>query len=167
MLATYPDLVLFTELEGLIEPTVARKLSVRGGPACLRIVTRARALREHLFRIVAAVHANEPPPRADLTAIAAAAGLARAARVLVACTSGGLASYRWLRPASAETPLHACALAVERLLVMDIDRSRIRKCGASDCEVYFLDTSKGGRRRWCSMENCGNREKQRRLRALS
>jgi len=64
-----------------------------------------------------------------------------------------------------ETPLHACALAVEAILVMDVDRGRIRKCGASDCEVYFIDTSKGHRRRWCSMENCGNREKQRRWRA--
>jgi predicted RNA-binding Zn ribbon-like protein len=164
-LATYRDLVLFAELAGLIEPAVARKLQARSGPECLRIVTQARALREHFFRILAAAHAGDPPPQADLDAIAAAAPLARAARVLVAQKSGGLASYRWSYPRSVETPMHACALAVEGLLIMDIDRGRIRKCGASDCEVYFIDTSKGHRRRWCSMENCGNREKQRRWRA--
>ena len=41
------------------------------------------------------------------------------------------------------------------------------KCGASDCEVYFIDTSKAHRRQWCSMQNCGNREKQRRWRGAS
>lgn len=164
-LATYRDLVHFAELAGLIETAIAQKLSAHSGPASLRIVTRARALREHLFRILAAVHADEPAPQADLDAIAAAARLAHAARILVAQTSDSLASYRWSHPASVETPLHACALAVEGLLVMDVDRGRIRKCGASDCEVYFIDTSKGHRRRWCSMENCGNRVKQRRWRA--
>ena len=165
ILESYQDLVLFTELAGLIEPTLARKLGARSGPACLRIVARVRALREQLFKILAAVHADEPARRAELEAISAAARSAHAARVLVAQTSRGLASYHWSRPASVETPLHACALAVEDLLVMDVDRGCIRKCGALDCEVYFVDRSKGRRRRWCSMENCGNREKQRRWRA--
>jgi predicted RNA-binding Zn ribbon-like protein len=164
-LETYQDLVLFTELAGLIEPAVAQRLRARAGPSCLRIVTRARALREHLFAILTAVHAGEPASRTDLERITVAALLARAARVLVAQTSSGLASHRWRRPAAVETPLHACALAVEDLLVMNVEHGRIRKCDASDCEVYFIDTSKGRRRRWCSMENCGNREKQRRWRA--
>jgi predicted RNA-binding Zn ribbon-like protein len=36
---------------------------------------------------------------------------------------------------------------------------RIRKCEHEDCILYFLDTSKSGKRRWCSMEMCGNRQK--------
>ena len=60
-------------------------------------------------------------------------------------------------------PLHACALAIEDLLI-STDRSRIRECGAPDCAVYFIDKSKARRRHWCSMSNCGNREKQRRWR---
>src|SRR5438874_7957065 len=128
-LETYQDLVLFTELAGLIEPAVAQRLRARAGPSCLRIVTRARALREHLFAILTAVHAGEPASRTDLERITVAALLARAAQVLVAQTSSGLASYRWLRPAAVETPLHACALAVEDLLVMDVEHGRIRSWG--------------------------------------
>jgi predicted RNA-binding Zn ribbon-like protein len=37
------------------------------------------------------------------------------------------------------------------------DRSRLRKCG--HCVLHFLDTSKKGTRRWCSMRLCGNRFK--------
>ncbi len=42
---------------------------------------------------------------------------------------------------------------------------RIRECGADDCQLLFVDTSRPGRRRWCSMERCGNRHKVRALRA--
>jgi predicted RNA-binding Zn ribbon-like protein len=89
---------------------------------------------------------------------------AHAARALVATATSNAAKYSWISPSSPEIPLHACALAIETLLVT-ADRSRIRKCGASDCEVYFIDTSKAHRRQWCSMQNCGNREKQRRWRS--
>ncbi|WP_223192907.1 CGNR zinc finger domain-containing protein [Paenibacillus sedimenti] len=36
---------------------------------------------------------------------------------------------------------------------------RIRKCEHEDCILHFVDTSKSGKRRWCSMEACGNRHK--------
>lgn len=36
---------------------------------------------------------------------------------------------------------------------------RIRKCNHEECKLYFVDTSKAGKRRWCSMELCGNRKK--------
>ncbi|MDN0193655.1 CGNR zinc finger domain-containing protein [Streptomyces sp. S.PNR 29] len=42
---------------------------------------------------------------------------------------------------------------------------RIRECGAHDCYLLFVDTSRPGRRRWCAMEHCGNREKVRAHRA--
>jgi predicted RNA-binding Zn ribbon-like protein len=103
-------------------------------------------------------------PRRDLDAIAAAVEAAHAARVLTASSPTRLAVYRWSRPDDVATPLHACALAIEHLL-MEVDRRMIRKCSASDCGVYFVDTSKGQRRQWCSMKNCGNREKQRRWRS--
>ncbi|NJO33321.1 MAG: hypothetical protein HC869_09435 [Rhodospirillales bacterium] len=165
-LETYRDLVRFTELAGLIEPAVAASLHSLTGPACSRIIKHARALREHVHDVLAAVVMGKRVLQGDLDAIASAAQAAHAARVLVASQSGGLAGYRWSSPTLAEIPLHACALAVERLLT-DVDRSRIRKCGASDCDVYFVDTSKGHRRQWCSMTNCGNREKQRRWRSVA
>jgi predicted RNA-binding Zn ribbon-like protein len=37
------------------------------------------------------------------------------------------------------------------------DRTRIRRCGR--CTLHFVDRSRPGNRRWCSMELCGNRSK--------
>ncbi len=37
--------------------------------------------------------------------------------------------------------------------------SRLKPCANPDCILWFLDTSKNGTRRWCSMQGCGNRHK--------
>jgi predicted RNA-binding Zn ribbon-like protein len=36
---------------------------------------------------------------------------------------------------------------------------RIRRCEHERCILWFLDTSRSGTRRWCSMAGCGNRVK--------
>ena len=48
------------------------------------------------------------------------------------------------------------AIAVAEL-ISDVSSVRLRKCEA--CIVHFLDTSKKGSRRWCSMNICGNKIK--------
>jgi len=163
-LATYRDLVRFVELAGLVEPAVAARLLRLDGRACSRVVVRARKLREHLHDVLAAAHTRQPAPQLDLDAISAAIQAAHAARALVAAPSPGLASHCWPHPIEPNTLLHTCALSLEHLLV-NVERKRIRKCGASDCDVYYVDTSKGQHRQWCSMKGCGNREKQRRWRS--
>src|SRR3954447_26912653 len=162
-LATYRDLTRFAELAGLIDRGTVRRLPKLDGRSGSHIVKRARRLREHLHDVLAAANGRRPARQSDLDALSAAIQAAHAAKVLVASASSGLMSHRWSPALAPDIPLHACALAIERLLTGE-ERKRIRKCGASDCAVYYLDTSKGQRRQWCSMDNCGNREKQRRWR---
>jgi predicted RNA-binding Zn ribbon-like protein len=33
---------------------------------------------------------------------------------------------------------------------------RIKECEHADCSLLFFDDSQSGRRRWCSMDRCGN-----------
>ena len=162
-LATYSDLVGFSEYAGLIAPGQAGRLRKLSGPAPARAVRRARKLREDLFETLSESRRGRAMPSAALGAIAAAIRGAHAARALSASQGERFARYDWTSPQAADVPLHACALAIEDLLIAT-DRSRIRKCGAPDCDVYFFDKSKARRRHWCSMSNCGNREKQRRWR---
>ncbi|MCT9144281.1 CGNR zinc finger domain-containing protein, partial [Streptomyces violarus] len=35
----------------------------------------------------------------------------------------------------------------------------LRQCEGDNCPIVYLDTSRGRRRRWCSSEVCGNRER--------
>ena len=50
-------------------------------------------------------------------------------------------------------------------LLTSADSQRLRECAGHPCGWLFLDTSRGGRRRWCEMADCGNRAKVRRFRA--
>ena len=36
---------------------------------------------------------------------------------------------------------------------------RVRRCANPECGWLFLDDSRAGKRRWCSMQSCGNRAK--------
>ena len=45
-------------------------------------------------------------------------------------------------------------------LVSSSDLRRVRPCSNPECQVLFLDSSRPGRRRWCSMGTCGNRAKK-------
>ncbi|WP_327121301.1 CGNR zinc finger domain-containing protein [Nocardia sp. NBC_01730] len=40
----------------------------------------------------------------------------------------------------------------------------MRFCAADDCCLLFVDASRPDRRRWCSMDRCGNLGKVRRYR---
>ncbi|WP_112468878.1 CGNR zinc finger domain-containing protein [Streptomyces triticisoli] len=48
--------------------------------------------------------------------------------------------------------------AVE-LLTDPVARAALRQCEGDNCPIVYLDTSRGRRRRWCSSEVCGNRER--------
>lgn len=60
--------------------------------------------------------------------------------------------------APANAALSKIALSAATLLT-EVDRRRIRQCRSDRCALWFLDISKSGRRRWCSMATCGNRAK--------
>ena len=53
-------------------------------------------------------------------------------------------------------------LAIE--LLGSTERERIRQCEGDGCAILFLDLSRSGERRWCSMSGCGNRAKARAFR---
>lgn len=48
--------------------------------------------------------------------------------------------------------------AVE-LLTDPVALAALRRCAGDNCPLVYVDTSRGRRRRWCSSEVCGNRER--------
>ncbi len=47
-------------------------------------------------------------------------------------------------------------------LMMSGKLDRVRRCANDKCQWLFLDDSRGGTRRWCTMSSCGNRAKAHR-----
>jgi predicted RNA-binding Zn ribbon-like protein len=68
-----------------------------------------------------------------------------------------------LRPRFDPAQRTSCCLLVDAVLdALDLVREspgRVRECADPRCPVLFLDTSRNGSRRWCSMERCGARAK--------
>ena len=96
-----------------------------------------------------------------VTTLNAAAG---AAPPVVAMTTAGEA--RTVVPIACEHAL--CALARDAIdLFTGPLRDRVRAYAAQDCGLLFVDASRPGGRRWCSMVRCGSRAKMRRYRSGS
>lgn len=55
--------------------------------------------------------------------------------------------------------LGAVARDVLELLTDPVARAGLRECEGDNCPIVYVDTSRGRRRRWCSSEVCGNRER--------
>ena len=62
-------------------------------------------------------------------------------------------------------PALASVAAAAGVVATRVPAERLRRCASPDCARWFVDSSKGGRRRWCSMATCGNRAKAARYRA--
>ena len=62
-------------------------------------------------------------------------------------------------------PVYALLARIARsaaCLLTDPERLwRVSMCAAEGCGWLFVDDSRGARRRWCSMQSCGNRAKAR------
>ncbi|MEU6575927.1 CGNR zinc finger domain-containing protein [Streptomyces sp. NPDC046805] len=62
-------------------------------------------------------------------------------------------------PPESAALLAVVARDVVELLTDPVARAAVRECEGDKCPIVYLDTSRGRRRRWCSSEVCGNRER--------
>jgi predicted RNA-binding Zn ribbon-like protein len=158
VLQTFGDLLNWGERLGVIdrpELDALSRLPPRQGEASL---ARAKTLREALYRIFAAPDACDS---ADLDLLQRYAHAAQTARVLVPAANGY--AWRW-RLGDPDTVIHRVALAAADLLTSPA-LGRVHVCPGENCAWLFLDTSRSGRRLWCSDETCGTRDRVRRWRS--
>ncbi|MGW5605179.1 CGNR zinc finger domain-containing protein [Streptomyces sp. NPDC003753] len=123
-------------------------------------VAAARRVRDALWRVVLArTEGTSPAALDDVRLINEAA---RRPPLVPAIDADG--TRTWAGPGSGTQLLSTVARDAVDLLTGPF-ADRIRMCAAEDCQLVYADTSRPGRRRWCSMEHCGNRHKVRTLRA--
>src|SRR5580692_515995 len=125
------------------------------------LLRRTRGLRDLLHAVGAALAAGVSPRPMLLARLARIHARALAHARLT--PNGAGFAWRWdAARAPVEAVVGPVALsAVE--VVTHAQRTRIKQCAGAHCGWLFLDTTKNNRRRWCEMEVCGNRAKQKRL----
>ena len=145
----------FAAPEDLSDWIAAAGLSAQGLPATKRDLAAALDLREQAYRVVQAVRQGARPPKAAIDCLNEWAARRPAAPQLGADGR----SVTW----NAKNGLVAALSHVARDMIELLSGPqvvRLRLCSGPACSMLFIDTSRAGNRRWCSMERCGNRSKK-------
>ena len=122
------------------------------------LLARALSLREALYRIFSALAAGGSADDADLDVLNRE--LQAAMKHLAVAPQAEAFAWRWSAAAEdLSSPLWPVARSAADLLT-GAELPLLRECGR--CCWLFVDRSKNKRRRWCSMDVCGNRAKSER-----
>lgn len=126
-----------------------------GTPRAEGALREIRDFRERLRHALAAVEKDQEIPESAIQDVNAILAKRHASFRLVR-QEGGLAKRAEFPAEQPEDLLGLLANAAADLYAT-ADLSRLRKC--ETCVLYFHDRTKNGKRRWCSMQFCGNRAK--------
>jgi predicted RNA-binding Zn ribbon-like protein len=163
---TYADLLAWARQRDLLSDSQVQQLANQAqhrSEAAAFVLEQARALREVIYRIFSATSGDRTPDPTDLVLLTKVLRQALA-QVQIIQVEG---SYVWTWEAPADEldqMLWPVAHGAAELLTSEL-LDRVKECEDDrGCGFLFIDTSKNGSRRWCSMESCGNRAKVRRHR---
>ena len=160
----YEDLLAWAKKVGLLYEEQIENLTRKaaGQPKAAAIVfARSMQLREAIYRIFVAQAKEKSPADEDLAILnSVLANLTSGAQVL---HRAGRFAWQWnLDQDALEAPLGTIALSAVDLMTSE-HYQWVGQCADEDgCGWLFVDTSKNHSRRWCDINDCGNRAKQRR-----
>jgi predicted RNA-binding Zn ribbon-like protein len=122
-----------------------------------RQLVDARVLREAVHQVVRASMEHCAPDKAALDVVNA---FARRPDLPPQLHSEG--AVLGVEAGEVRDPVGRALATVARdavLLLGGPNSRRIKECDHPDCSILFLDETQARRRRWCSMERCGNQIK--------
>lgn len=134
-----------------------RALGLEDPAAALCLFEAAVAAREQLYalfsRLADGASAEDELPALNRLLVTASP------RAELGLTCGGALGWRVPMVSPVPGEVLAPVLWSAADLVLAAPRVRLRACANDQCRWLFLDDSKSGTRRWCSMSSCGNRHK--------
>jgi len=120
----------------------------------------ARTVREAIAEACEAVAGGREPREEALAALDAARVASAGAGTLMPVGRGVRTEWSVERSGLRLVVDVVSARAVDLLSHGRVERLRV--CAGDDCGWIFIDSSRGGQRRWCDMATCGNVAKARR-----
>ena len=164
LLVTFDDLLAWAKAAKLLATADVGAMSQaaqRNQARAMRSLRRARRLREVLARVLAPGR-DIRPAAPDLRLLNAFLAVAMRHRQVELRGRAFVWSWADRTPETFDSLLWPIVLAAAELLASD-SRTHIQECSGEGCGWLFLDTSRNRRRRWCTMQGCGNRAKARRF----
>ena len=165
-LTDYTDLLVFAGRTELLDQSTVIDLEIKAlqspAPAALAL-SDAIVFREVLYRICRSEIAGETVSADDVQSLDEKVRDA-ASRRKVTYRSGAI-SLSWTDRPEFNAVVDRLAVKALDLLTARGERRLIRECPGRNCGWLFLDTSRGGRRRWCSDRTCGTHARVLKFRA--
>lgn len=158
--STYADLLRWSERAGALSRTqvrAARASASRHPLKAAAVLGRARELRDAMYRILLAWKEGRAPRAVDIARLNAFAPARAELRWKRGRLTWGIGDTPGL-----DAMLGPLVWSAGDLVTAGQPR-RLKSCGSDACGWLFYDESRGERRRWCSMSDCGNRAKARRF----
>ena len=164
MVRSYGELLAWEEAAGVLaapEAAQLNELAAAQPEAAAGVWARAASLREACYGVFVARIAGESAAPADLGVVNRELAAALAHAELVPGAAGF--AWGWASAPRLERLLWPIVRSAAALLTDSALLERVGQC-ADDrgCGWLFLDLSKNRSRRWCDINDCGNRAKQRR-----
>lgn len=163
-LKSYDDLIAWGSHVKMISKQEARALSEKSAnhhPAAQSVLKRAIELRETIFRIFSSLAEDNSAANEDLAVFNRYLATTMKMSHLIKKkdgfhldTTGNKSKLDWILG-----PIIRCAAD----LMVSGEWRKVKKCGDPVCGWLFLDISRNQSRRWCDMQDCGNRAKASRF----
>jgi predicted RNA-binding Zn ribbon-like protein len=160
----YDDLLSWGKRVGLLPREQAESLTRKAAShpkGSAAVFAESLQLREAIYRIFVAQAKGKSPADADLRTLnSVLAKLTTGAQVV---HYAGHFQWQWnFDENGLDAPLCLIALSAVDLMTSE-NYQWVGQCADEDgCGWLFVDTSKNHSRRWCDINDCGNRAKQRR-----
>ena len=162
-LHTFADLLKWCGDARVIVPQIIHQLRGRSEKHPKRVAdifSEAIGLREVIYRLFHAVASGANPDDADLNLLNESLRDAPPRTTI----ERGAEGFGWQ---VADSKVSAFSILAPVLwsagdLLVGPQLEKLRECSNEKCLWLFLDDSKNGTRRWCSMQSCGNRAKAHR-----
>ncbi len=161
-LEDYTDLVLWSRHAGILTDAESSMLLHKSSQApteAQAVFQKVLTLRETLFRVLSAIVSGSSPSHTDVETLNAVRTEALHRSRLIQVERNF--SLGWDASDSLEQMLWPIILSASELLTSEA-LHRLRQCDGKECDWLFIDSSRNHMRRWCSMNQCGNRAKMHR-----
>jgi predicted RNA-binding Zn ribbon-like protein len=162
-LTSYAELVAWSQHAGILTRHQAQQLLSQAAlhpVEAATVLDRAVALREVIYHIFSAISQGHSPQATEIAAFNVELSRALAQSQIV--SAAGVFIWAWGGGEHALDRMFWPVVHDAAALLTSEELSRVGQCSDDRCGWLFLDMSRNRSRRWCSMEDCGNRAKARR-----